>query len=123
MLEPQMIRFVSIAGLLTGIIEALIARIWFRPIQVSLLIITGAMIGSWFTYFIFFIDPKVVLFNHVLNLIWGSLWEPLGVGVPSSGSSAVVLRLTLLTMLLVQVAGSIVGGLLGLAVWLKFLRY
>jgi hypothetical protein len=69
---------VSLTGLITGLIEALILRIWLRHIQLSWLIIAGAFLGSWITYLTIVINPNI--FNPIFKAIWSFLWEPLGFG-------------------------------------------
>jgi hypothetical protein len=118
MFNPGMLQLILFTGLITGIVLALILRIRFKPITLSLLIIGGSVIGSFLTNAIIYSNPQV---SHYLlyELFWKLLWQPLGAGT-SSGFSGLVL--ILLTMVILQIIGSSLGGLLGLRIWMTFFR-
>jgi hypothetical protein len=118
MFNPGMLQLNLLTGLITGIVLALILRIRFKPINLSLLIIAGAVIGSFLTNVIVYSNPKVG--HYILDLFWKFLWHPLGAGAPSGFSGLVFF---LLTMVIIQIIGSIVGGLLGFRVWMTFFRF
>jgi hypothetical protein len=118
MFNPGMLQLNLFTGLITGIVLALILRIRFRPMNLSLLIIGGSVIGSFLTNALVYSNPQV---SHYLfyELFWKLLWQPLGAGA-SSGFSG--LFFSLLTMVIMQIIGSFLGGLLGLRIWRTFFR-
>ena len=122
MFNPGMLELNLLTGLITGIVQALVVRASFKSKELSLLIIIGAIFGSFLTNAMAFTtNPKVG--NYILiDVFWKFLWQPLGAGTPSSGNFA-ALALIPLTMVLVQIVGSIVGGLIGLRIWITFFRF
>jgi hypothetical protein len=111
-----MILLVIFTGLITGVVEALIARIWFQSVYASWSILVGAIIGSWSVYFFIFLNREA--FSYIYKFIWVSLWEPLGNG-RASPSNFAALALLPITIWLVHTLGSLLGGLLGLFVCLN----
>jgi hypothetical protein len=98
---------------------AFITRRYFRSINSSSFIITGSIIGSFLTYAIVHISPKVSNYLYY-DVFWKLLWQPLfGNAV---GNYYGQLLFLFVTMLLLQIAGSIFGGLLGLRIWMILFR-
>jgi hypothetical protein len=110
-------KLVFFTGLITGLAVAFIARWWFRPIRASLWIIIGAIVGSVVIYIVIYSNKKIL--DATINAIQLFLWQPL-FGAPK-GNMADIVPL-ILTALLLQIVGTILGSLLGLSVWWRFFR-
>jgi hypothetical protein len=115
----EILLFVFFAGLITGGIEALIARIWNRSWQLCLLMISGAILGTGLNYFLILINPKI--FNAIVVALWPYLGPPIGAG-NSPGADFRALGMMLVTMFLTILVSGSLGGLLGLGSGLTFLR-
>jgi hypothetical protein len=120
MFNPGMFKLILFTGLIVSIFQVLIARIYFKSINLSLLIIAGSIIVSFLISVIIYQDPKI--FNFIFYGVWKILWQPLGAGALSGGNFAILVLLPL-TMVLIQAIGSILGGLLGLKIWMTFFRF
>jgi hypothetical protein len=110
--------------LVIGIVEAIIARIWFRTMAVSLWIVVGAIAGSWIA---FALDLTFRIengggFSRIDEILLIPLWKNLfGENFFNYGNFALIFVL-LINKLLIQILGSMLGGLLGLSIWLFCFR-
>jgi MFS superfamily sulfate permease-like transporter len=110
-------KLVFFTGLITGLVVTFWARWWFRSVQASLWILIGAIVGSVVIYIALYSDKKIL--NATTNAIQLFLWKPI-FGLPN-GTVADIVPL-FLTILLLQIVGSILGSFLGLSLWWKFFR-
>jgi hypothetical protein len=106
-------------GLIAGIVQALIIRIYFKSVKLNLLIITGSIFSSFLTYITVWINPKIG--NNIVDALWKLLWQPLFGDV--LGNYYGQLPFLFITIVLVQIAGSILGGLLGVRIWMTLFRF
>ncbi len=96
---------------IVGLIETIIAIVWFRTISASLWIMAGSIIGCWITLY-------AVGSSEWIDRMLLPLWKWI-TGIESSDA---VLGLFIVNRLLLQFVGSLLGGALGLRVWLSFFR-
>lgn len=117
MFSPGIFQLILVVSLITALVLLLIYRKRYRSISTKFFVIGGSIIGSFLIYPIS-IHPKI---NGLIKyILWVILGKTLGAGSPHYGVAG--LLFLFVSILLIQVLGSLIGGLVGLRVGLKFFK-
>jgi hypothetical protein len=94
-------------GLVCGLIESVGVGFWFKSFQPCLWVIVGATVGTIMLAAVCVLNPSIPY--HI------AFWSMAGKDVFGS-----TLFVSFILSIMMVVFGSVLGGLIGLSVWLKF---